>query len=115
MVALALTGALTAWIGARAESAGVSAAHLLEAGATCLPRASTGLAYGVVTVAFVWQLVGGLAGAPHALLDLTPFQHVGLVPAQHFRAGAAAVMLVIAVAAAVAAIALFERRDLTGA
>jgi len=132
MVALALTAALTAWIGARAESAGVSAARLLEAGANCLPpsllflalaalafaclpRATTGLAYGVVTVAFVWQLVGGLAGAPHALLDLTPFQHVGLVPAQHFRAGAAAVMLVIAVAAAVAAIALFERRDLTGA
>jgi polyether ionophore transport system permease protein len=132
MVALAVTAAVAAWIGSRAENAGVSAARLLEAGANCLPaallflalaglafatlpRASTGLSYGVVTVAFVWQLVGGLVGAPKALLDLTPFQHVGLVPAQPFRAGAAAAMLGIAFVTTVAALALFERRDLAGA
>jgi ABC-2 type transport system permease protein len=49
------------------------------------------------------------------VLDLTPFTHVGLVPAQPFRAGAAAIMVGIGLVAAVAAIRLFERRDLLGA
>jgi ABC-2 type transport system permease protein len=49
------------------------------------------------------------------VLDLSPFHHIGLVPQQAFRPGAAAVMLTIAVASAVAAVLLFERRDLTGA
>ncbi len=79
---------------------------MLEAGANCLPvallflgvaalayavapRASGGIAYGLVTVAFLWQLVGSLLGAPRWLVELTPFAHVGLVPAQPFRAGAA--------------------------
>jgi putative exporter of polyketide antibiotics len=45
----------------------------------------------------------------------TPFAHIGLVPSQDFRAGAAAIMLAIAVACALAALALFRRRDLLGA
>jgi ABC-2 type transport system permease protein len=48
------------------------------------------------------------------LIDLTPFAHVGLVPAHSFRAAAAAVMVAIGAAAALAAIALFQRRDLIG-
>jgi ABC-type hemin transport system ATPase subunit len=53
--------------------------------------------------------------APGWLLDLTPFQHVALVPSQPFRTGAVAAMLAIAAAAAVAALQLFNRRDLMGA
>jgi ABC-2 type transport system permease protein len=68
-----------------------------------------------VTVAFLWQLFGSLLGAPKWLVDVTPFAHVGLVPAQPFRAGAAAVMVGIGLLAAVAAIGVFERRDLIGA
>jgi ABC-2 type transport system permease protein len=78
------------------------------------PRASAGIAYGLVTVAFVWQLVGSLLGAPRWLVDLTPFAHVGLVPAQSFRAAAAAVMITIGATAALAALSLFQRRDLLG-
>jgi ABC-2 type transport system permease protein len=48
-------------------------------------------------------------------LNLSPFHHIGLVPAQPFRAGAAAVMLTIAAVSVVAAVRIFERRDLTGA
>ena len=84
---------------------------MLEAGLNCLPasllflglaslayglmpRASTGIAYGLVSVAFVWQLFGSLIGAPQWIVDLSPFQHVGLVPAQPFHVTAAIVMVV---------------------
>jgi ABC-2 type transport system permease protein len=79
------------------------------------PRASAAIAYGLVTVTFLWQLVGSLLGAPAWLDDLTPFAHVGLVPAQPFRVIAAVVMVGIGAAAALAALAAFRRRDLLGA
>ena len=105
---------------------------MLEAGLNCLPtallflalaalafaivpRASTGIAYGLVSVAFVWELFGALLGAPDWLLDLTPFTHVGLVPSQTFRVGAALVMLAIAAAVSLAALWCFDRRDLADA
>ena len=78
------------------------------------PRAGAGVAYGVVAVAFVWERFGAMLGAPAWTLDLSPFHQVGLVPAQPFKATAAAIMLALAAAAAVAATRLFERRDLTG-
>ena len=79
------------------------------------PRSSAGLGYGLVAIAFVWQLFGGLLGAPRWLLDLSPFQHVGLVPAQPFKLGAALIMLVLAALACTGAVWLFQRRDLAGA
>jgi putative exporter of polyketide antibiotics len=48
-------------------------------------------------------------------MHLTPFAHVGAVPAQPFRVTVAAIMLAIGAAAAGAALLAFERRDLTGA
>ena len=104
---------------------------MLEAGANCLPvallflgiaalayaivpRASAGVAYGLVTVSFLWDLLGSLLGVPKWLVELTPFTHVGLVPAQPFRGGAAAIMVGIGLLAAVAALGVFRRRDLVG-
>jgi ABC-2 type transport system permease protein len=78
------------------------------------PRAGTGIAYGLVCLAFLWQLFGAVLGAPGWLVDLSPFEHVGLVPAQPFRAGAAAVMLGVGLVGALAAIGVFQRRDLVG-
>ena len=46
---------------------------------------------------------------------LTPFAHVGLVPAQSFRGLAALVMVAIGLAVGLAALGLFRRRDLAGA
>ncbi|HEX4526232.1 MAG TPA: hypothetical protein VH108_05765 [Gaiellaceae bacterium] len=129
---LAIAAALCSWAGATAQHAHVSLPRLLEAGANCLPvallflalaalafavvpRATGGIAYGLVSVAFVWQLLGALIGAPHWLLDLSPFQHAALVPAQPFRAGAAAALLGLAALAALASLWSFGRRDLTGA
>jgi ABC-2 type transport system permease protein len=62
----------------------------------------------------VWQLFGGLIGAPRWLLYLSPFQHVGLVPAQAFKAGDAAVMLALAAGSGALALWAFSRRDLVG-
>lgn len=130
--AIALTAGALAWAGAASQHAGVSFPRLLEAGANCLPvallflalgalayalvpRASAGIAYGLVSTAFVWELLGDLLGVPHRLRNLTPFQHVGFVPAQPFRATAAVVMLALAFAVALAALLAFKRRDLAAA
>ena len=80
-----------------------------------VPRAGAGIGYGLVTVTFLWQLVGALLGVPKWIVDLTPFAHVGLVPAQPFRPGAAVGMAAIGAVVGLAAIAFFQRRDLTGA
>ena len=132
IVAISLVAGVFAWLGAVSEGISLPFARMLEAGLNCLPvailflgvaalayalapRASTGIAYGVVTVAFLWQLFGSLFGAPKWLVDVTPFAHVGFVPAQPFRAGAAAVMVAVGLLAGGSAVAAFERRDLAGA
>ena len=130
-IMLSLTAALFAWLGGAIENAHISLASMLEAGLNCLPvgllflglaalafalhpRSSAGIAYGLVAAAFLWQLFGGVLEAPHWALDLSPFAHVGLVPAQPFRAGDAAAMLGLAAVAGTAAVWAFNRRDLAG-
>jgi ABC-2 type transport system permease protein len=132
IAAVSLVAGVLAWAGAVSGGARLSFPRMVEAGVNCLPvavlflglaalcyglipRASTGVAYALVSVSFLWQLVGALLGAPHWLVELSPYEHVGLVPVQPFRAGAAIVMLAIALAAALAAIGLFRRRDLLAA
>ena len=127
----AVAGLLT-WAGATAAGVSVSLPRMLEAGANCLPvallflgvaalayavapRASGEIAYGLVMITFLWQLVGSLLSAPSWLADLTPFAHVALVPAQPFDAASAAAMLAIGAAAALLAVVAFGRRDLLGA
>jgi polyether ionophore transport system permease protein len=129
--AISLLAGLLTWVGVVSSGASVPLGKLIEAGANCLPvallflgagalayavvpRASAGIAYGLVTVTFLWQLVGALLGAPQWLVELTPFAHVGLVPAEPFRAGSAAVMLALALAGALAALWALRQRDLMG-
>jgi ABC-2 type transport system permease protein len=129
---ISLVAGLFVWVGAVSQGVSLSLPRMLEAGVNCLPvallflgltalayavlpRATAGIGYGLVTVAYLWQLFGSLLGAPHWLVEATPFAHVGLVPAASFRVGAAVVMVAIGTAAALAALALFERRDLVGA
>jgi ABC-2 type transport system permease protein len=129
---LSLAVGLLTWLGAVSQGVSLSLPTMLGAGLNCLPisvlflglaalayalvpRASTGIAYSLVIVAFLWQLFGSLLGAPKWLVDATPFEHVGLVPAASFRAGDALVMVAIGLIAAICALAAFERRDLSGA
>jgi ABC-2 type transport system permease protein len=130
--AISLLAGVFSWVGAASAGVSISLPKMLEAGANCLPvallflgiaalvfavlpRASAAIGYGLVTVTFLWQLVGSLLGAPKWLVDLTPFAHVGFVPAQPFRATAAAVMLALAALASLSALWAFSRRDLAGA
>ena len=131
-IAISLAGGFFTWAGAESGGVGISLARMLEAGVNCVtvgllflgiaalayalvPRASAGISYGLVTVAFLWYLVGALLGVPKWLVDATPFVHVGLVPAQPFRTLAAVVMVAIGALASAAALAVFRRRDLLGA
>lgn len=130
--AIALAAGLATWAGAASAGAGIPLRHTLEAAANTLPiailflglaalayaispRASTGVGYGLVAVAFLWHLVGSLLSSSDRLLGVTPFAHVAAVPAQPFRATAAVVMVAIGAVAALAATAVFRRRDLAGA
>jgi ABC-2 type transport system permease protein len=129
---IALAAGLGAALGARAVGADVSVPRLLEAGLNCLPacalflgvgavlvaalpRLGVGVAYALVSVAFVWELFGALLGAPSWLLGVSPFHQIALVPAAPFRAGPAAAMLGIGAEAAAAALVRFRSRDLAGA
>ncbi len=129
---ISLLAGLAAWAGAASQGQAISLWQMLEARANCLPvallflglaalafaavpRASGAIAYGLVTVTFLWQLTGSVLDAPKWLLQLTPFAHVGLLPAQPFRGVAALSMLAIAAVAGLGALAVFRRRDLIGA
>jgi ABC-2 type transport system permease protein len=130
-VAISLTAGVLTWLGAQIEGINLSLPRMLEAGANCMPvsllflglaalayaivpRASSGIAYGLVAIAFLWYLFGSLVGVPKWLVDATPFAHVGAVPVQPFRIGAAAIMITIGLATATAAVAWFQQRDLLG-
>lgn len=130
--ALSLLAGLLTWAGANSQGVHISLPNLLEAGANCLPvsllflgifalvysqvpRASSAVSYTVVSLAFLWYLVGALVGAPRWLLDITPFEHIGLVPAQSFRITAALVMVAVGVAATALSLRVFRRRDLLSA
>jgi ABC-2 type transport system permease protein len=130
--ALALVAGALTWAGSAIQGGGASLPGLLGAGANRMPAvllflglgalafavrpcASAGIPYGLVGLAFVWELFGAVLGAPAWLLGLSPFHQIGLVPAQPFKATAAIAMLALAAACGAAALALFERRDLTGA
>jgi ABC-2 type transport system permease protein len=129
--AISLAAGVLTWAGAESGGVSVSLAGMLKAGANCLPvalmflgiaalafaivpRAASGLSYGLVTVAFLWDLFGSLLSVPNWLVQATPFAHVGLVPAEPFRGGAALVMLAIALSSVLAALWVFRRRDLSG-
>ncbi len=131
-VLISLVAGVLAWAGAASQGVEISLATMLGAGANCLPvsvlflgaaalaygafpRASAGIAYGLVAVAFLWQLFGALLGAPRWLVDVTPFAHIGLVPAQAFDAVGAVSMVAIGLFACGGGLWLFSRRDLIGA
>jgi polyether ionophore transport system permease protein len=130
--AVALAAGALAWAGAATQGARVSLSDMLGAGANSLPpallflavgvlafaivpRAGTGIAYGLVGGAFVLEVFGSLLELPEWLLALSPFHDIGLVPGEPFEATGALVMLALAAASALAALWLFARRDVMAA
>ncbi len=131
-VLLAFAYGVLGWLGTTSQGVDLTLSRMLLSGVNCLPtavlflglaalayglvpRASGGIAYGLVIVAFLWNLFGALLGLPTWVAQLTPFEHVGLVPATGFQATSAVVMLGIGLLAGAAAIVAFRRRDLLGA
>ena len=129
---IALAAATGCWAGAQLSGIGVGLGGLLEAGANTLPagllflglatavfgllpRASTGLAYSLVALAFVWDLVAAVVDAPSWLRTLSPFHHLGLVPVRAYPVRDAAIMALIGLAALAVGFAAFRRRDLSTA
>ena len=129
---LSLTAGLITWVGATSQGVSIPLSRMLEAGANCMPaallflglavlayalapRASTGIAYGLVMVAFFWYLVGALTSLPRWLVDATPFAHIGLVPTQPFRLVSAIGMITVGAVATAVALLVFRRRDLIDA
>jgi len=128
-IVLSLAIGFLAWAGSAATSGGVGLGAMLTAGANCiavsllflalgallfawLPRPSPGAAFGLVGVAFLWELVGALISAPWWLLTISPFHHVTQAPLAAVDRRGTLVMLVIAAIAAAAAVERFARRDL---
>ena len=131
-IGLSLIAGLVTWAGVASQGVEISGWRMLEAGANCLPsaalflgiaalayalvpRASAGIAYGLVAITFLWYLVGAITGAPSWLVKATPFAHIGFVPTQPFRLAAALVMVCVGALATAAALVAFRRRDLAGA
>jgi len=127
---ISLTAGLSTWLGATVGGVSVSLSSLLLAGANCgavgvlflglaalaygiTPRAGAAVGYGLVTLAFLWQLFGSLLGVPRWLVRLTPFAHLGLTPAQPFQTVPVVIMTLIGLCAAALAAVAFLRRDLT--
>ena len=75
------------------------------------PRSTSPLGFGAVALALVWQMVGSAISAPQPVLDVSPFAHVAPVPAQPMNVPAACVLVALGVAACVAGVELFARRD----
>jgi polyether ionophore transport system permease protein len=132
ILAVGATASVLTWLGAVSQGESVSLARMLQAGVNCLPvgllflglgalayalapRAGVGIAYGLVAVAFLWYLTGALLGVPKWLVDLSPFQNVGLVPAAPFRPISALAMAAIGAALAFVSLWAFKRRDLAEA
>jgi ABC-2 type transport system permease protein len=124
-----LAGAAS-WAGARSQGLEVSFADTLFAGVNIVPAALLALAVGGLVfaaaprraAAAVYVLVGGslivdllgsLVEALKVLTRLSLFHYVALAPAQDVRWANLAGYLVLAALAAVAAIFVFERRDLS--
>ena len=131
-VVVSFAAGLAAWAAAASRGADVGLAGMLAAAANCVPvavlflgvgvlafavapRAAPAVVFGAVAVAFMLQLVGSLAHVPRVVLDLSPFHHAAAVPAQPLNGMAAAVMGLLGIAAVLAGLEAFARRDVAGA
>jgi len=79
------------------------------------PRHTGALAFGAVGGAYLWEQTGAIVKAPEWTLAPSPFHWLALVPSQPFDVVASLVMLAVGVAAAVAGIERFRRRDVVTA
>lgn len=129
LIVLTVVLGLATWAGSAMASAGLSAGDSLAAAANVLPAVILflGIAMllhgvrpswaagvtGVLAIGlFLVEMIGPGMSWPNWLLDLSPFHHLALVPAEPAGWTALVVMLCIAVAAAALGLFSYAHRDL---
>lgn len=127
----ALLGAIATWLGAASQHLPIGLATLLQAGINVLPaavfvlgastlalgllpRAVTAVGYGVVAWSFLVQIIAGLAGLSHWVLDTSLFLHLAPAPAAAPNWSADLALTGIGVGLAGVGLICFVRRDLAG-
>lgn len=79
------------------------------------PRVTVAVTASVAIATYVLQVVGPMLSWPEAVIGISPFRHLEAVPVDPFGLTAGVVMVAIGIAATVAGVLAFERRDLVGA
>jgi ABC-2 type transport system permease protein len=80
-----------------------------------LPRLTVALPVAVIVVGFVLSMLGPALDWPQWALDLSPFTHLALVPAEPWAATSGIAMTAIGIVLAIVGFVTFHRRDLTTA
>jgi ABC-2 type transport system permease protein len=131
LVVAALLGAIASWLGTASQRLPIGLGTLLQAGINVLPaavfvlgvstlalgvrpRLVAAAGYGVVAWSFLVQIIGGLVGASHWVLDTSLFVHLAPAPAVAPNWTADLVLTAIGVGLAGVGLACFQRRDLVG-
>lgn len=131
LLAGGLVAGLFAWLGAASQHTGVSFSSLVGAGvnvvppALCLlgigalvfgirPRAASVVTNGVLGWSFLVELVGGIVGLNHWVLDTSVFHQMSTAPAVGPNWTTAAALVAVGFVAAVVGGVAFEHRDLQG-
>jgi ABC-2 type transport system permease protein len=131
VLASGLLAGVVTWIGAAIEHTGVGFASLLDAGLNvappalcilgiggfvigCAPRGASGTAYGVLAWSFLVELVGGVVGLNHWILDTSVFHQMASAPAVPVNWPASGALIAIGIVAGALGTVAFGHRDLVG-
>ncbi|MGO9197857.1 MAG: hypothetical protein ACLQK4_12120 [Acidimicrobiales bacterium] len=129
LVLVGVIGGVSTWVGAATQSSGLSFATMLDAGlnlvppAVCIlgigtltfgvsPRSTSVTTYGAIAWSFLVEIVGGLIGANHWLLDTSVFHQMTPAPAVAPDWTSGGVMIGAGVLACVLGTVAFRHRDL---
>ncbi|MCL3863084.1 ABC transporter permease [Actinotalea sp. K2] len=114
----AITGHWTEGVGGFLAAALVQAPAALALGGLVLtvfgllPRLAAPITWSALAAALVMGQLGALLDLPQWLLDVSPFTHVPLVPAEAFTPGPVAALCAAAILLGALGVATFRRRDL---
>jgi ABC-2 type transport system permease protein len=126
-----LLAGVSTWLGAASQHTGVSFASVLNAGlnvvppAVCIlgvgafvlgvwPRASNVATYGLLVWSFLVELIGGVVGLNHWVLDASLFHQMAAAPATSPDWTTGGVLVAVGAVAAVLGGTAFAHRDLKG-
>jgi ABC-2 type transport system permease protein len=124
-----LVAGVFTWLGAASQDSGVSFASVVQAGlnvvppAVCIlgfgtfvfglwPRAATTATYGLLVWSVLVELVGGVVGLNHWVLDTSVFHQMAAAPAVSPNWGIGGALVAIGAFAALVGGVAFSRRDL---